>query len=349
MVRFPKVRPTSLMVALVALLLLALAGCDSPQNTFNPKSDVADSIMSIYVLVTVAASLVGFAVLVAMGWLLFRFRAKPGVPARQIHGNNKLELAWTIAPVFVLLLIGIPAMFWIAGTSDEPSPDALHIEAIGHQWWFEFRYPGLGPDGGDLITANEMYIPVGREIAVTLHSEDVIHSFWVPELVGKTDMIPGRTNDLHKFAAYEPGVYYGQCAEFCGSAHALMRFRVIADTTADFNTWVAEYNEAPEQPEPGTAEARGQLQFASCAGCHAIEGTTAQGRIGPDLTLFGERLTLAAGILDNNEENLEAWIHDVRAIKPIPDGARFMPTFDGVLTEGQISDIAAYLLSLKID
>jgi cytochrome c oxidase subunit 2 len=199
-----------------------------------------------------------------------------------------------------------------------------------------------------MITANELHIPAGREVAITLHSVDVIHSFWVPELVGKTDMIPGRTNELHTFTAYEPGIYYGQCAEFCGSAHALMRFRVVVDTTADFNRWVTAHNTPPAAPAPGTAEARGQLQFAACAGCHAISGTTAQGRIGPDLTLFGERHTLAAGILDNTDANLRAWIHDVRSVKPIPNEPRFMPTFAGVLNEGQISDIAAYLRSLRI-
>ena len=349
MVRSPKVRPSILTVAMAAAWLLALAGCSSPQNTFSPKSDIADSILSLYVLVTVVASIVGFAVLVAMVWLMVKFRAKPGVPARQIHGNNKLEIAWTVAPVLVLILIGVPAMAWIAGEADDPAPNALHVEATGHQWWFEFKYPGLGPNGGDLITANELHVPAGRQVAITLHSVDVIHSFWVPELVGKTDMIPGRTNILHKFSAYEPGVYYGQCAEFCGSAHALMRFRVVVDTTAGFNEWVLAHNTAPAAPEPGTPEARGQLAFAGCAGCHAISGTNYAGRIGPDLTLFGERLTVAAGILDNTEANLEKWIADVRSVKPIPQEPRFMPTFAGTLSEGQISDIAAYLRSLKIE
>jgi cytochrome c oxidase subunit 2 len=335
-------------VAFAALFLLALAGCDSPQNTFSPRSDVADSIMTVYVLVTVLASIVGFAVLVAMVWLIVKFRARPGVQARQIHGNNKLEIAWTIAPVLVLIMIAVPTMFWIAGTSEEPGPDALRIEATGHQWWFEFRYPGLGPDGGDLVTANELVLPVGRQVAVTLHSDDVIHSFWVPELVGKTDMIPGRTNHLTPFTPYEPGIYYGQCAEFCGSAHALMRFRVVVQTASEFNQWVDAYN-TPPTVEPGSAAERGQQAFAACAACHTIAGTPAGGTLGPNLTLFGERHTLAAGVLDNTEENLKAWITDVRQFKPIPDQQRFMPTFEGRLTEGQISDIAAYLRSLTIE
>ncbi len=350
MVRFPKSLTPLLMVALMALLLAVLSACASPQSTFDPKSDAADSVLTIYILVTVVASVVGFAVLAAMVWLIIKFRAKPGVPARQIHGNNRLEASWTIAPILVLLIIGIPTMFWIAGTAEEPAADVLEVEAVGHQWWFEFTYPGMGPDGGDLITANELVIPVGRDIRVTLHSDDVLHSFWVPQLVGKTDMIPGRTNVLETFNVYEPGLYYGQCAEFCGSAHALMRFRVNAKTSANFSAWASAHNSGPTAPEPGTAAARGALGFATCSGCHAISGTAAQGRIGPDLSLFGERSTLAAGVLDNTDANLKAWIADVRSFKPIPEGARFMPAFNNdtvtTLDDGQIADIAAYLNSL---
>lgn len=349
MVRFPKLRMPILTVALMLLLVAVLSACASPQNTFDPKSDAADSVLSIYVLVTVVASIVGFAVLVAMAWLLFKYREKPGVPAKQIHGSNKLEIGWTIAPILVLLIILFPTMFWIAGTADNPGPNTLEVEATGHQWWFEFTYPGLGPDGGDLITANELVIPVGRDVRVTLHSDDVIHSFWVPQLVGKTDMFPGRTNVLQTFSAYEVGEYYGQCAEFCGSAHALMRFRVNVKTTADFEKWMGAHNAGPATPEPGTAAARGQMGFATCTGCHAISGTMAQGRIGPDLSLFGDRSTVGAGILDNTDSNLKAWISDVRSIKPIPEGSRFMPTFNDTLDEGQIADIAAYLNSLTAE
>ena len=361
MVRFPKFRTPILTIALMALLLAVLSACASPQSTFDPKSDAADSILTIYILVTVVASVVGFAVLAAMVWLMVKFRAKPGVPARQIHGNDRLEMAWTIAPVFVLLIIFIPTMFWIAGTAEEPADNVLEVTATGHQWWFEFMYPGLGPDGSDLVTANELVIPVGRDIRVTLHSDDVIHSFWVPQLVGKTDMIPGRTNVLETFSAYEVGEYYGQCAEFCGSAHALMRFRVDVKTTAHFNDWAAALGAGPAAPAPGTAAARGLLQFSTCAGCHTVSGASdpEDVRVGPNLGLFGERSMIAAGILDNTNDNLRAWIGDVRSIKPIPEnapenqlpggGLRYMPTFAGTLDDGQIADIAAYLNSLIVE
>jgi cytochrome c oxidase subunit II len=349
MVRFPRFRKSILTVALLTLLLAVLSACASPQNTFDPKSDAADSVLTIYIVVIVVASVVGFAVLAAMLWLMIKFRAKPGVKALQIHGNNKIEIAWTIAPIFVLLIVGIPTMFWIAGTAEDPDPNVLEVTATGHQWWFEFEYPGMGPDGGSLFTANELVIPVGRDIRVTLHSDDVVHSFWVPQLVGKTDMIPGRTNVLQTFNAYEVGEYYGQCAEFCGAAHAVMRFRVNVKTSTDFANWAAGHNAGVAAPEPGTAAARGQLGFATCAGCHTISGTAYAGTIGPDLSLFGERSTVAAGILDNTDENLRAWIGDVRAFKPIPEGGGFMPTFAGTLDDGQIADIAAYLNSLTLE
>ncbi len=349
MVRLPKFRPTILTAVLAVSLVVALAACSSPQSTFEPRSDVADSIHTLYILTIVLSSLVGFAVLVAMVWLLVKFRAKDGVPARQIHGNTKLEVAWTIAPIFVLVAIGLPTIFWIAGTANNREPDALEIVATGHQWWFEYEYPGLGPDGGPLITANELHVPIGRQVSITLESDDVIHSFWVPQLVGKTDMMPGRMNKLHRFTPNEIGVFFGQCAEFCGAAHALMRFRVHVDSVADFDAWVLGQNTPPTAAEPGTAAARGEALFAGCSGCHTISGTTAQGRVGPDLTLFGERLTLAAGVIDNTDSNLRQWIGDVRSIKPIPEEGRFMPTFAGVLSDGDISDIAAYLKSLTLN
>jgi cytochrome c oxidase subunit 2 len=347
MARFPKPYPAILITFLSVLALGILSACSSPQNTFDTHADAADNILTIYIIVLVAASLVGAAVLVAMAWLLIKFRDRPGAVARQIHGNIKLEIAWTIAPIFVLLIIGIPTMFWVKGTTDEPDADVIEVLATGHQWWFEFEYPGLGPDGESLFTANELRVPVGRQVAVTLESDDVIHSFWVPQLVGKTDMVPGNTNHLQKFTPGSIGSFYGQCAEFCGSAHALMRFRVHVDSLADWSRWVASMNEPPAEPEPGSKEAAGKLAFAGCSGCHTIQGTTAQGKVGPDLTLLGDRSTLAAGIMENTDENLTAWIKDVRSIKPIPDSPRFMPSFT-TMPDETIENITAYLRSSKI-
>lgn len=346
-------RPVSALSAL-SLALFAFSACTSPQNTFDTASDAAQRVQSIYVLVIVLASVIGSAVLIAMVWLMVRFRARPGVKARQIHGNNTLEIAWTVAPIVVLVVIGVPTVIAVAGAARDPEPGALHVNVTAHQWWWEFEYEGLGPNGGKLLTANELHLPIGRQVAITVESTDVIHSFWVPRLVGKVDAIPTRTTHLEPFTPNELGEFYGQCAEFCGSAHALMRFRVFVDSLADFERWTRAL-QTPPAPAGGVAAA-GQTQFnITCGACHTVSGTVAGGKIGPDLTRFGSRSTLGAGILDNTDENLRAWIKDVRDLKPIPEGkdvrppTQVMPTFDGLLTDTQIAAIAAYLHSMKVD
>ena len=350
-------------LALGAAALLALFGaCDTPQTTFEPRSDAAQRVHSIYIFVIVAASIVGFLVLAAMAYILVRYRERPGRAAQQIHGNNTLEITWTVIPILILVAIAVPTIIWIAGTTQAADEDVLEVTAIGHQWWFEFRYPGLGPDGGDLVTANELRIPVGRQVAITLEAKDVIHSFWVPRLVGKTDMIPNRVNHLEKFRPTEIGEFYGQCAEFCGSAHALMRFRVHVDSHADFDRWVASMNAEPDAPAVGTAEEAGLRVFrAQCATCHAIQGVS-EGVDGPNLTLYGDRATVGAGILPSTTENVKAWVSNVRDLKPIPEPreeplegvSRLMPTFyvndpnRDLLTEAQVDQVTAYLKSLRL-
>ncbi len=352
-------RPTLTRSTLLAVVLMAiavaLAACTSPQTTFEPASDAADRIFSLYIFITIAAGIVGVLVLGAMAYILIKFRARPGRAAQQIHGNNALEIAWTIAPIVVLVIIAIPTMVWIATSSSrEVAADAILVTATGHQWWFEFEYQGLGPDGGTLVTANEMHVPVGRQVAIELRSDDVIHSFWVPALIGKTDMVPNRENRLEPFVPNEIGEFWGQCAEFCGVAHANMRFRVHVDSLADFEAWVAAMNAPPADQAPDSGAVRGKRVFeltGGCAGCHTIAGTAAAGRVGPDLTLFGERTSVGGGILDATVENVRAWVCDLRSVKP---GALFMPTFavgdpdTDVLSEAQVADVVAYLKSLRV-
>ena len=337
-----------------AVLVAILAACDTPLTTFEPRSDAAQRIHTIYIFVIVAASIVGFLVLAGMAYILLKYRERPGRKAQQIHGHTALEITWTVIPIFILIAIAIPTIIWIAGTTSEPDEDALHIEAVGHQWWFEFRYPGLGPDGGDLVTANELRIPVGRQVAITLEANDVIHSFWVPQLVGKTDMVPGRINILEKFTPTEIGTFYGQCAEFCGSAHALMRFRVHVDSHADFDKWVENMNAVPEAPAEGSVEAAGARVFTNfCARCHTINGVSTE-EIGPNLTLFGDRASVGAGILDSTPENVKAWVSNIRSIKPVLDGTDAMPSFYtgdqdvDTLSEAQVDQVVTYLKSLKL-
>ena len=350
-------RPTLTSSTLLAVVLMAIAtgmaACTSEQTTFEPASDAAERIFSLYIFITVLASAVGILVLGAMAYILVKFRARPGRKAQQIHGNNKLEIAWTIAPILVLVAVAIPTMIWIATSSSRAvADDAIRVTATGHQWWFEFEYDL--PDGRTLVTANELHVPVGRQVAIELRSEDVIHSFWVPALIGKTDMVPNRENRLEPFVPNEIGEFWGQCAEFCGVAHANMRFRVHVESLADFDAWVAEMTKQTRaDPAPGSAAARGKRVFevlGGCAGCHTIAGTAAAGRVGPDLTLFGERTTVGDGSLEATDENVRAWITDVRSIKPLPppeERPGMMPTFRDLLSEAQVADVVAYLKSLR--
>ncbi len=350
-------RPTLTRSTLLAVVLMAIAvgmaACGGPLTTFEPASDAAERIFSLYIFITVLASAVGILVLGAMAYILIKFRARPGRKAQQIHGNNKLEIAWTIAPILVLVVVAVPTMIWIATSSSRAvAADAIRVTATGHQWWFEFEYDL--PDGRTLVTANELHVPVGRQVAIELRSEDVIHSFWVPALIGKTDMVPNRENRLEPFVPNEIGTFWGQCAEFCGVAHANMRFRVHVESLADFDAWVAEMTKQTRaDPAPGSAAARGKRVFevlGGCAGCHAIAGTAAAGRVGPDLTLFGERTTVGDGSLEATDENVRAWVTDVRSIKPLPapeERPGMMPTFRDLLSEAQVADVVAYLKSLR--
>jgi cytochrome c oxidase subunit 2 len=274
-------------------------------------------------------------------WAIIRYRHRPGaaVPP-QIHGSTVLEVGWTIAPAVVLFIVAVPTISTIFKTSSEAAMGAgrgpsLQIKAIGHQWWWEFQYPDH-----QIVTGNEIHIPVGQPIAIALESVDVIHSFWVPRLGGKQDVVPHRTNHIF-FTADEPGMYWGQCVEFCGVQHANMKFRLVAHTPDEFQTWVQSQKAAP-QPATGTAQ-EGQQVFmrSACVGCHTIQGTPAQGKVGPDLTHFGSRATVAAGMLDNTRENVARWLRDPQEVKP----GNLMPNLR--LKEQDVELLVEYLESLK--
>jgi len=360
MARFRRLHWPLVATALLALAVtLGLAACSTPQTTFDPKSDAAQRTHDIYILLTVLASLVGAGVLGALVFALWRFRSRPGHVAAQFHGHTGVEVLWTLIPAAILVVITVPSVLAMVEADRDPDADALLITVTGHQWWWEVEYQSLGPDGGALVTANELHLPVGRQVGITLESDDVIHSFWVPQLVGKLDALPGRTAALEPFTPSEVGVYYGQCAEFCGVAHAMMRFRVIVEPLAEFERWAAALQTAPTQPAGLAAQGQGLFLSAGCIVCHTIAGTSAQGKVGPDLTRFGSRLTLGAGILENNEENLKDWIYDIRALKPVADdgGVQYMPSFgtlaaDAVpyrgLTESDIAALTAYLLGMRV-
>jgi cytochrome c oxidase subunit II len=316
-----------------------LGGCawDAPMSTLVARSDFARDILHLYGIITWVA--VGIALVVGIGlaWVIGRYRDRPGAartPA-QIRGHTLLEISWTIAPALVLLAIAIPTIHVVFRTQSKPPADALEITVLGHQWWWEFQYPAL-----QVVTANELHVPVGRPVALTLRGPDVIHSFWVPQLGGKRDVVPGRLNRL-TFTPEAPGEYRGQCAEFCGVSHANMGMRVIVDSPDAFARWVAAQKAELAEPAAGLA-AEGKAIFArsACVGCHTIRGVSS-GALGPDLTTFGSRHTLAAGILPNSVDNVVAWLKNPPALKPDAK----MPALG--LTDEQARAVATYLIGLK--
>ena len=305
-------------------------------STLVARSDLNRSILSVYKIITIATSIIGLLVFVLLAIVLLRYRERPGAPApRQIHGHTALEIAWTIAPALVLLIIAIPTIQVIFRTQTAAAPkNALEVTVRGWQWWWEFRYPSL-----EVTTANELHLPVGRPVVFLLEGPDVIHSLWIPHLGGKRDVVPGRVNRI-TLTPDAPGEYWGQCAEFCGASHANMMLRVIVEEPAAFDTWVAA-QKAPA-PEPAGDGVTGKEIFAksACVGCHTIRGVSA-GVLGPDLTHFGSRKLFGAGLWPTTNENVAAWVKDPVKLKP---GSK-MPSLN--LTDADSKAVAAYLMGLK--
>jgi cytochrome c oxidase subunit II len=329
-------------VLLLAVLVLG-AGCglvgwewDTKMTTVVPKSDFGRITHDIFMLISWWTLGIFIAVEGALLYACWRFRDRPGAPIpKQIHGHTPLEISWTIAFAVILVIIGIPTIRVIFKSQEAPAATALHVDVTGKQWWWDFRYPGL-----KIVTANEVHLPVGQAVAFHLHGPDVIHSFWVPQLGGKRDVVPARVNRI-VLTPDVPGEYIGQCAEYCGMSHANMRFRVFVHDKAGWEKWVAAQQAEPAEPKDELA-VKGKEIFSQspCVGCHTISGVSA-GVLGPNLTHFGSRTTLAAGILPNTPENVMKWIGNPGHIKP---GA-LMPTLG--LHDEQTKALAAYLLSLK--
>ncbi|MBI2166131.1 MAG: cytochrome c oxidase subunit II [Chloroflexi bacterium] len=342
-------RYLSLLLFLFPLLALLLACTPShPQSTFDALGDVAQKQLLLFRVIFWAAVFVFVVVEAILLYSVIRFRRRPNqahpVP---IHGNSRLEWAWTLAPAIVLAVIAVPTVRYVFETGNVPENEALRIKVIGHQWWWEFRYP---QEYGNVVTANELRIPVGQVVVLTLESKDVIHSFWIPKLAGKVDLIPNRTNIMWIRAESE-GEFYGQCAEFCGIAHAKMRFRVKAEASESFEAWVKAMK-APPPPPGSDAEAEGARLFTQkgCIACHKIEGTAAVGILGPNLTLFASRSTVGAGILDNTEYNVARWLRDPDEVKRGNLMAALAPFYRDPtmrLKEGEIEALVAYLHSLQ--
>jgi cytochrome c oxidase subunit 2 len=330
----PRRSPRSLLA--VAVLLVGGCAWDTPQSTLVGRSDLARDILHVYAIITWVSLVIFLVVAVALVVVLLRYRGRPGAPLpKQIRGHTLLELSWTVAPALVLLVIAIPTIQVIFRTQAPAAPaNALEVRVRGWQWWWEFRYPSL-----EVATANELHLPVGRPVVFVLEGPDVIHSFWVPQLGGKRDVIPGRLNRI-TLTPDTAGEFRGQCAEFCGASHANMGLRVIVHPVEEFEGWIAAQRTAPPDPTGDAAEGKTIYASHACVACHTIRGVSA-GQLGPDLTHFGSRATLAAGMLPNTVENVTAWVKDPVAIKP---GSK-MPALG--LSDAQARAVAVYLVGLK--
>lgn len=315
----------------------------SPTSIFAPISTPADSVfeLALFVLaVTTGIFAVVFGLLV---YVVVRFRQRPdddGSEPPQVYGSYEVELAWTIIPVLIVVALFLATARVIASVQlTAPPPGAVEVVVIGHQYWWEYRYPKL-----NVVTANELHVPVS-DVAhptptfMTLLSADTDHSFWVPRLAGKTDLIPNHPNAMW-IDPHETGVFLGQCAQYCGTQHAKMLLRVYVDAREDFDRWI-EAQRRPAQVDGAASRGRQVFESTACVNCHAVAGTPASGRFGPDLTHFMSRDTIASGAAPNTPENLRLWIRNPDALKP---GSR-MPAM--TLSDQDVNAVADYLESLR--
>ena len=329
------------LTVLAPVLATGRAAAALPQSIFAPAGPVARMQLDLFNVSLYVVLFIFVVVGSALLYAIIRFRGKPGdaIPP-QTHGNTRLEILWTAIPIVLLLFIAAPTVRLSFQLAAAPSEDPIAVRVVGYQWWWAVEYPEYG-----FSTANELRIPVGRPVVVTLESNDVIHSFWVPRLAGKVDVVPNRANTMW-FQADEPGIYYGQCAEYCGTSHANMRLRVQALPQEEFDAWVAsriDARSASVAVASSELAARGHELFMTraCAACHTVDGTDAAGKVGPDLSDFGSRVSVAAGMLDNTPANVAAWLKDPQAVKP---GAR-MPNLG--LSDSEAEALVAFLRALK--
>jgi len=311
-------------------------------NVFAPQSTPARSILHLSTFVLTITGLIFVVVFTLLVYSISKFRARSAdahsEPA-QVYGSTQIELAWTIIPVLIVVVLFMATARVIHAMQDAPEPtNAVQVTVIGHQFWWEYRYPKLG-----VVTANELHIPVSDPAHPTptflqLLSADTDHSFWIPELAGKTDLVPNHPNRMWMDPEHT-GVFVGQCAQYCGTQHAKMLLRVSVDTPEDFEQWIREQHQ-PAVPDERVAAGRRVFETTACINCHAVNGTVANGRFGPDLTHLMSRTTIAAGAALNTPENLSLWIKNPEAIKR----GSLMPAMQ--LSQSDLDALVDYLETL---
>jgi cytochrome c oxidase subunit 2 len=319
----------------------------SPTSIFAPAATPAHSIFALSMLVLAVTLAIFLIVAGLLLYALIRYRHRPKDSDRepaQIYGSNQIELSWTVIPILIVVMLFLTTTRVIIGTQAIPKPeDAMNVTVIGHQFWWEYRYPKLG-----IVTANELHIPVSNPpdsapTYLNMSSADVAHSFWVPRLAGKMDVIPNRVNTMW-IDPQQPGLYLGQCAQYCGMQHAKMLLRVYAQSPADFAAWVSQQKQPGRQDfsgSPAAAEGRTVFMQNACINCHTISGTVATGRFGPDLTHLASRDTIGSGPIQNTPENLRKWVDDPNSMKP----GSLMPAMH--LNHHDLDVITAYLTQLR--
>jgi len=312
-------------------------------NMFQPQATPADSVYNVSMLMLAICAAIFLVVGGLIVFTIVRFRSRKMDDSRepvQVYGSNRIEIAWTVIPILIVLVLSMATARAVVEVQSRRKPaNALKQTVVGQKWWWEFRYTEQG-----IVTANELHVPLSTvfkpaHTLLKLESADVAHSFWVPQLAGKTDLIPGITNTMW----IDPrltGTFFGNCAEYCGTQHANMLLRVIVEPPADFEKWAAA-QKLNAASDPQMEAARAAFLSLSCINCHAVSGTTATGTFGPDLSHLMSRATLGAGVIPNTLENLRAWVKDPQAIKP----GNLMPNMQ--LNPQELDQVVIYLSSLK--
>jgi cytochrome c oxidase subunit II len=329
---------------LAASLCFGAPGDPSPvPSIFDPRSTPTKSIDHLSYFVLSITGLIFAVVFALLAYVVVNYRERQGghghEPA-QVYGSTQIELAWTVIPILIVVVLFLATARVVHSIQDAPQPEAaVEVVAIGHQFWWEFRYPHLG-----VVTANELHVPVSAAshatpTFLTLLSADTDHSFWVPQLAGKTDLIPNRVNRMW-MDPYQTGIFLGQCAQYCGTQHAKMLLRVYVDSSEDFAAWVRGQQQ-PAALDANVTTGRRVFETTACINCHAVSGTIANGRFGPDLTHLMSRQTIASGAAENTKANLRLWVQKPDAIKP----GSLMPAMQ--LSDADLDALVDYLETLR--